>query len=104
MKANGDNILLSIIGALCVAAATVVAVGTLTGEHAANAQRDFQRAVGGFGLGPQVGLSHCWWQFDARLAGDDDPGLDSVAGLSELSPWHSIALFPPPSHPAIAGD
>ena len=103
MKNLADSVLLCLIGALCVAAVTVVAAGMLVGAHGENAQRDFQRAVGGLGLGPQVGLSHCSWQFDARLAGNDDPGLDCVPGLSEVSPWHSIALFPPPSQ-SIAGD
>ena len=103
MKTVADNVLLCLIGALCAAAVTVVAVGTLVSNQKENAQRDFQRAVGGLGLGPEVGLTNCWWQFDARLAGDADPGLDSIPGLGELSPWHSIALFPPPSR-TIARD
>lgn len=101
MKPHADNVLLCLIGVLCIAAVTIVAMGGALGARASNAPREFQRTVGGLGLGPQVGLTNCWWQFDARLAGDHDPGLECVPGLGELSPWHSIALFPPPSRPSI---
>jgi hypothetical protein len=100
MKPSADNLILCMIVALAVAAVAVVSTGSLVGARRRSAERDFQRAVGGLGLGCQLDLSRSSWQFDPRVA-DDNPLLDMVPGVGELSPWHAIALFPS-SSPAAA--
>lgn len=100
MKQSADKLILCSIAVLAVAAVAVVSTGSLVGERRRSAERDFQRAVGGLGLGCQLDLSRSSWQFDPRIAGDS-PLLDMVPGVGQLSPWHAIALFPPPPQPAI---
>jgi len=63
-----------------LAAAAVVACAGR--GHAARAARgaEFQRLVGGLGLGPATDLARCGRSFDARLAGDCAESLDTAPG------------------------
>ena len=100
MRLSADNLILCLITALTAAASIVVAVQSFGVDRRGAVGREFQSVLGGLGLGCQIDLSRCSWQFDPRVAGDEDTGLDSIACLSELSPWHSVSLFPAPSHGA----
>lgn len=95
MKHSADNLILCLIAALSIAAATVVARGALT-RSPPGAERGFQQAVGGLGLGCQLDLTRSAWQFDPRIA-DDSPVLDMVPGVGQLNPWQAMALFPAPA-------
>lgn len=93
MRISADNLVLAAILSLSAAAATLVAIDHfVAGEE--DVGRRFQAAVGGLGLGPQANLSRCSWQFDPRLAGDDDAGLEALLGIEDYNPWHALAMFP----------
>ena len=94
VRRSSDGILLAAILGLCAAAALAVAVDPLVTHSQQQAAGQFQRLLGGLGLGCQADLARCAWQFDPRLMGDDDAPLDVVAGTN---PWHSLSLFPAPS-------
>jgi hypothetical protein len=100
MKRSPDDIILCLIAALSVAAAAVVALQPFTSQRRLAVESAFQSALGGLGMGCQVDLSRCSYQFDPRISTDDHPGLDDIPALSEVCPWHAIALFPPPSNQA----
>lgn len=100
MKHSSDNLILCLIAALSIAAATVVAAGSFRRSRP-GAERGFQQAVGGLGLGCQLDPARSSWQFDPRIA-DGNPVLDTVPALGELSPWHAIALFPSPAGISLA--
>ncbi|HVX09693.1 MAG TPA: hypothetical protein VHC22_00690 [Pirellulales bacterium] len=105
MKLSADGLILGLIGCLSAAAFLVVATGSSQTYRREPMGRDFQSAVGGLGLGCQIDPSRCAWQFDPRIGDDEEPGLDSIPCLSELSPWHSAALFPAPDGaPADGGE
>jgi hypothetical protein len=88
-----DDFLLAMILAAAMAASLVVLVEAGNPPRRA-AARQFQSMLGGFGMGCQVDLARCGWQFDPRIMGDEDAAFGSLVGLSEISPWHAIALFP----------
>ncbi|HEX7445933.1 MAG TPA: hypothetical protein VF306_00230 [Pirellulales bacterium] len=92
MKPSADNSILCLIAALSLAAGAVVVAGSLT-HRSRSAQRSFQQAVGGLGLGCQLDIGRSSWHFDPRID-DDNAGLDVIPALGQLSPWHAIALFP----------
>lgn len=100
MKHSADNLILCLIAALLLAAAAVVSAGSLTARRRST-ERAFQQAVGGLGLGCQLDPARSSWQFDPRLA-EGNPVLDTVPALSQLSPWHAIALFPSPAGISLA--
>jgi hypothetical protein len=97
MKPSADNLILCLIVVLTVAAASVIAWQPFESGHDATVGREFQSALGGFGMGCEVDLTRCSWQFDPRIAGDEELGLNAVVCLGELSPWHSVSMFPTPA-------
>jgi hypothetical protein len=94
MKSSADNLIFCLIATVTVLATVVVSVQSYDANSNSTTGREFQSAVGGLGMGCQIDLSRCSWQFDPRLSHEENPGLNSVPCLSELSPWHSMALFP----------
>jgi hypothetical protein len=96
VRGSTDEILLATILGLCAAAALAVAVDPVVTRAQGQAAGQFQRLVGGLGLGCQGDLARCAWQFDPRLMGDEDAPLDVVAGSDVFNPWHSLSLFPAP--------
>lgn len=97
MQRQIDDLVLSLIAALSMAATAVILAGSLQPPRRTSIEREFQSALGGLGMGCQIDLARCSFQFDPRIANDGHPGLDSVPALSEVCPWHSAALFPAPS-------
>ena len=95
MRTSADNLLLTIIGGAAVAASLIMVFETGNRPRRAAGQQ-FQEVLGGLGMGCQIDMSRCCWQFDPRLMDGEDPAGDSLPGLNEISPWHSIALFPMP--------
>ena len=96
MRYSADSLLLTMIGGAAVAASLVMLFET-GNRPQRTAGRQFQAALGGLGMGCHVDMSRCCWQFDPRLMAGEDPAGDSLPGLNEISPWHSIALFPMPA-------
>ncbi|HQU44687.1 MAG TPA: hypothetical protein PK867_17860 [Pirellulales bacterium] len=97
MRTSADNLILATVLVAAVAAMVVVAADQFGDVERQAADRRFQSAVGGLGMGPHADLSHCSWQFDPRLTDDDDAGLEALPGIHDHNPWHSMALFPVPS-------
>jgi hypothetical protein len=54
---------------------------------------EFQRTVGGLGLGPAVDLSVCGYLYDARIVRDCPHETGPLPGTSVLCPGHRL-LFP----------
>ena len=97
LRRSIDGLLLAVILAMSAAATlTIVIDANATGSRESVGSQ-FQRLLGGLGLGCQADLGRCAWQFDPRLTDDDDAGLDVIAGDDVSNPWHSISLFPAPS-------
>lgn len=88
----------SILVAAALAALVVVVDAVRPGAYG-EPGRQFQSLVRGLGLGSQVDLAHCNWQFDPRLG--IDPGTEmagSATGTAE--PWCAMSLFVVP-HPDV---
>ena len=67
--------------ALFVLAAAAVVTCAGRGDAARAARgAEFQRLVGGLGLGPSIDLAQCGRSFDARIAGDCAERLDAAPG------------------------
>lgn len=97
MKHSADNFIIGLISLLTLAAAGVIAWQPIELNRNATARRDFQSALGGLGMGCEIDLTRCSWQFDPRIAEDEEFGLDAVVCLRELSPWHCVSIFPAPA-------
>lgn len=102
MRISVDNLILASIVSLSAAATAVVGLDGFAARSWHTVGRAFQTAVGGLGMGPQADMTHCSWQFDPRLAGDDDIGLDALPGMRDYNPWHAMAMFP--IEPMASGD
>lgn len=94
MRVTSDNLILALILSLAVAAAAMVTLDQFADRERQSVGDRFQAVVGGLGMGPHAELTRCSWQFDPRLAGDDDAALDALPGSHDNNPWHAAALFP----------
>jgi hypothetical protein len=97
LRRSIDELLLAVILVTSAAATLAVVIDAMGAGSREHTGRQFQRLLGGIGLGCQANLAHCAWQFDPRLTDDDDAPLDVILGSDVSNPWHSLSLFPAPS-------
>lgn len=94
VRRSGDEILMAVMLVLSTSAAAAVVADPLLNQTQQQTAGQFQRLMGGLGLGCHADLAHCAWQFDPRLMGDEDAPLNVVAGSHVSNPWHALSLFP----------
>jgi hypothetical protein len=97
LRSSIDELLLAVILGMSFAATVAVVVDKKATGSREQAGRQFQRLVGGLGLGCQTDLARSAWQFDPRLTADDDAPLDVLLENDVSNPWHAMALFPEPA-------
>jgi hypothetical protein len=96
---KGPEALVAVTLALVAGAAAAVANTNRVDPARTERSREFQRAVGGLGLGTALDLSRCARGFDPRVE-------DACSGRHDPAPWSAPAcprhksLLPPPG----AGD
>ena len=95
MRADGATRLLCAVLALAVAAVVVASIGTRRSDRAAATGREFQRLVGGLGLGPALDLSRCAAAFDPRVGAVCPERVGPIPAGDAFSPDHAAALLPP---------
>jgi hypothetical protein len=99
-------LLRALIVLLAGAAGLLVAMDTLTGIEQERRSEEFQRLVGGLGMGPAVDLSRCGFSFDPRLCPDCPLNHEPVPDGVYFCPQHacSILYFPRPFETGRQGD
>jgi hypothetical protein len=91
-------LLAALIVLLAGAAGLLVATDALAWTEQERRSEEFQRLVGGLGLGPAVDLSRCGFSFDPRLCPDCPLNHSPVPGGVYFCPQHacSILYYPRP--------
>jgi len=79
---------------LTVGATVLVACDTRHANRVNESAWDFQRLVGGLGLGPALTLDDCEAVFDVRLAPDWRGAHPPLVGGEYFCPWHGASVFP----------
>jgi hypothetical protein len=93
MKAGTPLNFVLAIGALATGAATVlVAEGSLRPERIRHAE-EWQRLVGGLGLGPATHLTRCPFRFDPRLCPACPQDYGPIPGGSWCCPCQGCSIF-----------
>jgi hypothetical protein len=93
MRARGPQILLIAILVLTFSAAVLLALDNHSRSTQETASRDFQRLVGGLGLGPAVDLSRCPSSFDPRLGRCCRGAYYPIPGGKCFCPHHACSVF-----------
>ena len=88
---------------------TAAAIAVLVAEERAARHREarageFQRLVGGLGVGPATDLSVCASAVDPRLEGRCSLGYGPVPGGACFCPWHAGAALSSPPAAGEGGD
>jgi hypothetical protein len=104
MRRSGPGLVLTAITALTLGAAAVLALGEKSRADREAAARDFQRLVGGLGLGPAVDLERCPFSFDPRLGRCCPETFHPIPGGSRFCPYHACSVFPYASSVPSAGE
>jgi hypothetical protein len=81
------------IALLAVAAGLLVATDGLASAEREQRSEEFQRLVGGLGLGPAIDLSRCGFSFDARLCPDCPLNHEPVPGGVYFCPQHACSIL-----------
>jgi hypothetical protein len=97
---RGRVLVAVLIGVLTGAACLLVVRDGLTASSPNECGEEFQRLVGGLGMGPAVDLSRCAFSFDPRLCPDCPLNVEPVPGGVYFCPQHacSILYYPPLTH------
>jgi hypothetical protein len=93
MKAKAPLGVLAGILLLATSAGVILAVENLRGNDRAERAQEFQRLVGGLGLGPAVDLSGCPCSFDPRLCHRCSADLGPIPGGGWFCPQHACSIF-----------
>jgi hypothetical protein len=105
LTSDRSRLLLAIwMSLLAGTAGLLVAADGLFQAERDQRNEEFQRLVGGLGLGPAVDLSRCAFSFDPRLCPDCPLNREPVPGGVYFCPQHacSILYYPrlvPPRNP-----
>lgn len=105
MISKGPRLLLVGITLLAIASATAVALDSLLSAERPHAE-EFQRMLGGFGLGPAIDLGGCPLCFDARATWSCKEDAGAVPGARFFCRHHACSVFrySPIVHVQAAGD
>lgn len=95
MKLEVEAGLILLVLALAGGAGFVVTHGASRPERATAASRDFQRLVGGLGLGPALDLARCAPAFDPRVGATCPERVGPIPGGDVFSLDHATAVLPP---------
>lgn len=95
MRAGGETMLLVVVSALALGAVAVTTLGSRRSERSATASREFQRLVGGLGLGPVLDLSRCTPAFDPRVGATCPERVGPIPAGDAFSSSHAGATLPP---------
>ena len=95
MSADGATRLLVVVSTLALGALAVTTLGSHRSARSASASRDFQRLVGGLGLGPSLDLSRCAPAFDPRVGATCPERVGPIPAGDAFSAEHAGATLPP---------
>lgn len=95
MKVDGATSLMTLALALACGAGAVALCGATRPVRSARRSDEFQRIVGGLGLGPALDLSRCAPAFDPRVGTTCPERVGAVPAGDAFSPDHASAVFPP---------
>jgi hypothetical protein len=106
MNAKGPLLLGAAIAALTMAAAVLLAGEAWRAHARADTARDFQRLVGGLGLGPDLAGIRCWCGFDPRVDSTCSADYGPIPGGVRFCPQHACSIFfyPPLPVPQRRGE
>ena len=90
---RGPSILFATVTTLAIAAIIVLAVSFWVQGRPETVCEEFQRLVGGLGLGPAVDLSRCDFSFDPRLCHGCPEDLGPIPGGAYFCPHHACSIF-----------
>jgi len=93
MKSRTPLILMVVFLTLVAAAAAVLVANSLSRDGRARRAEEFQRLVGGLGLGPATDLTRCAFRFDPRLCPGCPEDAGPVAGGSWFCPCQGCSIF-----------
>ena len=95
MRDDGATKLILAVLALVAGAVVVASIGDGRSDRAAATGREFQRLVGGLGLGPALDLSRCMPAFDPRVGAVCPERVGPIPSGDAFSPDHAGAVLPP---------
>jgi hypothetical protein len=93
MREHAAEILFAATASLTLAAGALLALGPATDDGRAARGREFQRLVGGLGLGADVDLSQCGQSFDPRTGALCDSACGPLAEGRFYCPRHNTSVF-----------
>jgi hypothetical protein len=104
MRRRGPTVLLLLLLILTLAAAAVLGLDARAQRRHPERAEEFQRLVGGLGLGPALDLSGGPFRFDPRLADRPDEAGPLPGDLLGRGRSQAIFSYPPLDRPADPGD
>jgi hypothetical protein len=81
------------IALLAGTAGLLIASDSLVSTRRDRRSEEFQRLVGGLGLGPAIDLSRCGFSFDPRLCPDCPLNHEPVPGGVYFCPHHACSIL-----------
>jgi hypothetical protein len=93
MRSRSPAILVALTFGLVAAAAVVLVADNLSRTGRIGQVEEYQRLVGGLGLGPAVDLTRCAFRFDPRLCPTCPEDQGPVAGGSWFCPCQGCSIF-----------
>ena len=93
MHSNAPAILFWTIAALVTAAFAVPMIHHMSVDAREMRSQEFQRLVGGLGLGPATDLARCPFSFDPRLGDACQADQRPIAGGAYFCPHHASSIF-----------
>ena len=93
MNTKAPSILCAVVMALAVGAGIVLVVDPHCHLKQAEGSQEFQRLVGGLGLGPAMDLSQCDFSFDPRIGNVCPEDEAPIPGGVYFCPHHACSIF-----------
>jgi len=93
MKSKGPSLLFATIVTLLLGAGAVLVIDARAQQARQAKAEEFQRLVGGLGLGPAVDLSGCAFSFDPRVCPHCSENLGPIPGGFYFCPQHACSIF-----------
>ena len=93
MNSRPPDVLAGVILVLVAAAGGVIAFDAGAEHHRDERAREFQRLVGGLGLGPATDVSGCGVGFDPRVCPACPQDLGPIPGGAAFCPYHGCSVL-----------
>jgi hypothetical protein len=97
---KSERAVLVVIAGSVLAASALVAADSAESATRSQRREQFQRLLGGLGLGNHTDLSRCPTLFDVRVAGGEHAALGRSTDDPAGCPWHAMSIFPLPDFDA----